>query len=355
MANGTTTTANPAAPISGGLNYADYQERIKQAAAKTRTVAGAGTPQGATDIVESMEGRYIQTPKNVAAQAQGQAAITNYQTQTAATQQQAEKAASALEMMGSSTIQGLKNLEAIQGTLRTSVQNVSDTWGAAAEKADEYVKASRGRVGEVLTKLDDTFKQFGLNRDFAKAHAMQASVQAVMGSMKTEERNIVDNYGTDSKEFAQFQSSKLHSLATVQSNIHASYQQLAEESEKTYMNAMSDSYTKSNMYVGFQKQQHVEMLKFAEQTKTSYALQATQLDVSIEQMKMAGSENLANWIVETPTFSMDSTPLMTLLSDISSTLPTQRAKPNIGPEPRDPMGRPIYAPGAWNARQQNQK
>jgi hypothetical protein len=28
-------------------------------------------------------------------------------------------------------------------------------------------------------------------------------------------------------------------------------------------------------------------------------------------------ENLANWMVETPTFSMDDTPLMTLLADLS--------------------------------------
>lgn len=35
-------------------------------------------------------------------------------------------------------------------------------------------------------------------------------------------------------------------------------------------------------------------------------------------------ENLANWVIETPTFSMDATPLMTLLSDLVTTQQTQQ-------------------------------
>jgi len=213
-------------------------------------------------------------------------------------------------MVGASTLQGIQNLEALQRSIQAKAQSVSEEWGAAAEKADEYVMAARGRVGDVLAK------KIGVDRDFSKAHSMQVAVQSSLGVMKTEERNIAENYGIDSKEYQQFQESKRTSLATLQSSIHANYAQLQEQQNITYLNTVSEAYTKSNMYVGFQEQQHVEMLKFKEESKNAYALQATQLEISIEQLKMSGMENLANWIIETPTFSMDMTPLMTLLADL---------------------------------------
>jgi hypothetical protein len=176
-----------------------------------------------------------------------------------------------------------------------------------------------------LSKIDEINTQIATDRDFSKAHSMQVAVQSSLGEMKTAERNIAENYGVDSKEFMQFQESKRTSLATLQSSIHANYAQLQEQQGITYLNAVSDAYTKSNMYVGFQEQQHVEMLKFKEESKNSYALQASQLEVSIEQLKMQGMENLANWIIETPTFSMDSTPLITLISDLQSAAESERA------------------------------
>jgi len=108
-------------------------------------------------------------------------------------------------------------------------------------------------------------------------------------------------------------------LGSIQSNIHATYQQLQEKQGQNYLNVVSEAYTKQNMYLGFQEQQHVDMLKYKADAQNTYDLQVSQFEVGIEQMKMAGMENLANWIVETPTFSMDATPLMTLLSDLVQT------------------------------------
>jgi len=309
MANGATT------PTTGGYDWADYQKKIQSAAAKTRETGQVDTSilSGATT---GLTGTY---------QKVGEAAVANIKQQQEAQKKQAEKAASALEMVGSSTLQGLQNIEAIQSQVRAGVQKASESWGAAAEKADEYVKAARGRVSEVLTKLDDINSEFAKERSFAKAHAMQASVQAVMGSMKSEERNIIENYGTASPEYNQFRQSKMTTLATVQSNIHASYEQLSEQQNQTYLNAVNDAYTKSNMYLGFQEQQHVEMLRYSEENKAAYELQVAQLDTTLEQMKMTGMENLANWVIETPSFTMDMTPLMTLISDLRTTQETTAA------------------------------
>lgn len=304
---------NPITPPKT-TDYGAYQQKIAQTAAATRDVGDVGVPSGAVAAVGGLKGAY----KGI-----GETAVAQYGKQAEVQKKEAEKAATGLEMAGESTIDYLQRLDEIREGVTTKTKEARAAWAAAPEKADEYVQAARQRVGEVLSKLDEINTQIGKDRDFSKAHAMQVSVQATLGSMKAEERNIVETYGVDSKEFEQFQMSKMNTLGTVQSNIHASYQQLQEQQGQNYLNVVSEAYTKQNMYLGFQEQQHVDMLKYKADAQNAYDLQVSQFELGIEQMKSAGMENLANWIIETPTFSMDATPLMTLLSDL---IQTQKAE-----------------------------
>jgi len=314
MPNGTTAPTAPATtPATGRLDVGEYQRKIQEAAARTRDVGETALPAALKGV--TVPGAFGSL---------GQAAVQNWERQAADLRKRAERAATGLEMTGTAALQGIQNLETIQETVRGQVQSATETWGAAAEKADEYVQAARSRVGEVLGKLDDIHQDIGQRRDFAKAHAMQAAVQATTGSMRTEERNIAQNYGVDSPEYAQFQQSKRTTLARIQSNIETNYRQLAEAQDTAFLQATTEAYTKSNMYVGFQEQQHVEMLKYRDTSRNQYALQAAQLDVGIEQLKMEGMENLANWLIETPTFSMDATPLITMLADMTETAESLR-------------------------------
>lgn len=304
-------------PSTGTTNYADYENKIKQAAAQTKQVSGSIAPL--TNYKPTVTGKsWSQTGLTGSRQATQQAIVSSAKSQQANLQEQAEKSASALEMVGASTLSGIKGLESIQGAIRQQTQSSSDSFNLAAEKADEYVQAARGRVTEVMAKFDDLNKGITKDLDFAKAHSMQASVQATLGTMKTEERNIAQTYGTNSPEYAQFQASKKNALGTVQSNIQASYAQIRSQQAESYRNAFVDTATKMNMYVGYQEQQHVEMLKFQEQEKAAVSLQAAQLDTSIEQMKMSGMENLANWIVQSPSYSLDVTPMVTALAGLET-------------------------------------
>lgn len=324
MADATTVTGLPS-------STADYAKRIQTAAAATRSSANqAGSAYSAAqNALENLQTEYGKSSPwgtaggNAQENAQldlGKALMSNYQMQAKANEAQAEKAAGALEMVGGATLAGMDRLSDIQSTIQRSVTDSSSAWTEAVEKADEYVTAARGRVSEVLQKLDDINKSIAKDQDFAKAHSMQAAVQATLGTMKAEERNIAENYGTNSKEYQQFQASKRTALATVQSNIQANYSALRGQQQQTYLSAVSDAYTKQNMYVGYQEQQHVDILKYRAQNEAANALQAAQMDASIEQIKMSGMENLANWIVQTPTFSMDATPLVAALADIGASL-----------------------------------
>jgi len=312
---------NPVTPT----DYEAYQKKITQTAAATRDIGDTTVPaeaRAAVGQLYTVTGTRGTRKRKLAPTVEsrlGDVAISQFEEQAEAQKKQAEKAASALEMQGGATIDYLQRLEKIQEGVTVQAGVARETWAAAPEKADEYVQAAKNRVGEVLTKLDEINAEIGRDRDFSKAHAMQASVQATIGSMKAEERNIVETYGADSKEYEQFQMSKMNALGAVQSNIHAAYQQLQEKQGQTYLGVVSEAYTKQNMYLGFQEQQHVDMLKYKADAQNAYDLQVSQFEVGIEQMRMVGMENLANWIVETPTFSMDATPLITLLYDLAKT------------------------------------
>ena len=236
------------------------------------TIASVGTVSGSTYNSGFTGGTDAKTTL-------GQEAIKSYNSEYEAMQKQASQSAQGLELMGEATFASQQRIEGLQAQVSSDYESAKGSWDLAAEKADEYVQSSRLRVSETLAKLDEINEQIGKDRDFAKAHAMQASAQAVLGSMKAEERNILETYGGNSKEYAQFRQSKAVSLATAQSNIHANYQQFAEQQGITYMNVTNEAMWKQNMYTSFQEQQHVEMLKYMADAKAGYAMQLAQFQI----------------------------------------------------------------------------
>jgi hypothetical protein len=303
----TTSTDNmvqAAAGTGSSYDWDAYQKKLAETVAQTNQVYGSpyqGGFEGATDVKTSL----------------GSEAIKSYNAEYEALKQQAQQSSTALELVGQSTQLGIQSIEALQQQVNSGYQSTLDSFNLAAEKADEYVQASRARVGEVLSKLDEINQQIIGDRDFAKANALQVAVQSTLDSMKAEGRNIMEQYGAQSPEYQQFQMGKQRTLAVAQSNIQATYQQFAEQHALTYMTATNEALWKQNMYTSFQEQQHVEMLKYVAEAKAGYEMQFAQFNLGVEQLKMSGMENLANWIVNTPTFTMDSTPLVTLLAELS--------------------------------------
>ena len=299
-------------PTTPTTDYSGLQKQVATAAASTRDVGVTALPKSPTGNLDGIN-------KKV-----GQAAVGDYYTQAAAMRGQAEKAGIGIEMMGQSSIDSLMRLDEIGEKAANQYESAAAMWDAPAEQADEYVTAARARVRESLATLEGINAQMGKDMGFAKAHDMQVAAQSVLGSMKTEERNILQTYGMQSKEYESFQASKSMALGTIQSQLHGSYAKLRQEMDITYLNATNESMWKHNMYVGFQEQQHVEMLKWRQETKQAYALQYSQFEVGLEQLKGSVMENVANWIVETPNFTMESAPVVTLIADLAQTEKDER-------------------------------
>ncbi|KKM86775.1 hypothetical protein LCGC14_1275630 [marine sediment metagenome] len=340
MANGTT----PQAPTSG-LNLEKIKQAVSTQAQQTAQVVGPQTlniPSAESMKIQPFGWRNIYTGETSGREREVGAGWYNYRkpaselaietsqkaagiriegakqsfaTQTEAMQKQATKSAEALSIMGESTTEYIRQLDEVKNQATAAVTSSSDAWNAATEKADEYVQSARARVGDALTKLDELNQQIGERRDFAKAHDMQVAVQSVLGQMNSEGRGIAERYGVDSAEYQQFQQSKRATLATVQSNIHANYQKIQEQQNLTYMSATNESLWKHNMYTSYQEQQHVDTLRYMAQAEDQYSLQLSNFNTTIEQLKMSGLENLANWMVSTPVYSVDTLDLMNYVAD----------------------------------------
>lgn len=253
-----------------------------------------------------------QTPEQI----QLEAAIQSFRGQFDVKKKEAGKAATALEMQGAATVSHLERLDELQREAYARRERTADIWASVAEKADEYVKAAQSRTQQALDRLDKINSEISEGRDFAKAHAMQAAVQGVIGSLKQQEDQVVQRYGLESKEYQMFQMKKAQTLSTAQSQIESSHQQMAEQQGVAYMNASTELQWKEDMYSSFQEQQHVETLRYMAQANDAYDLQLSQFNLTVEQMRSAGMENMANWIVQTPVFSMDIQPLATLVAQL---------------------------------------
>ena len=199
-----------------------------------------------------------------------------------------------------------------------TVGTSKEAWNVATKQAKEYAEGAAKQLPEILGRLDEINRSISEGRGFAKAHDMQASVQAATGAMRATEKDILERFGADSKEYKQFRVSKRQTLATVQSSIHASYQKLDETRDLTYLGITNEAMWKQNMYTSFQEQQHVDTLRYAAQANDAYNIQFSQYNLAIESMIGTQFENIANWIVSSPSFVMDSQPLITLMSEIEA-------------------------------------
>jgi hypothetical protein len=248
-----------------------------------------------------------------------QAGIEDYNTQSEALKKKAEKAATALEAKGAYTSQTMKNIEAIQAQAALDKTSTGQMWSQAAEKAGEYVEATKLRTTQVLQDVDRIFEELNQGRNFEKAHAMQAGVQSTLGAMAEEERAIRQSAKSPEdleKKLQQFNQKKTTALGKMQSELEVGYANITEEANQNYLKARTDAAVEMNMYTGFQEQQHVETLMGLAKSSEAYALSESQFQLAAEQLKMSGMTELSEWITNTPEFVMELAPLMAVASNV---------------------------------------
>ena len=274
----------------------------------------ADIAQRTTDIDET------QTPDagSTSSDPRIKAAIQTFRSQVGSIKDRANQQAEALKLRGAGFEQSISNLEAIQAEQNAQTDTSNERNQEAIDQAAKYVEATRERAASVRQLIQTTTEDMTSDRKEAKAHSAQVAVQSVMGKYAQEEKRISEAFGTDSAEYTQLQQEKQTALATVGSEIQVAYQQMAEEQNKNILNATVTAEEKMSMYTGFQEQQHVETILAVGKSTEMYNIQAAQWNVGIEQLKMAQYNDMADYIASVPDFYVDTSQLVTLMSEIAA-------------------------------------
>jgi len=234
-----------------------------------------------------------------------------------ATQGQKKVSDVAVAQKTESSIESMKRLDAFGEDVTLRAEQSHQTWERAASKAAEYVANAEYEVARGLKDVTDTGKAIGTNLDFSKAHDMQVSAQAVLGSMKQAEDAIRVN--GDPNELQQFLQMKGQSLAVAQSQLQAQYGQLKTTIDTQMVQLKYDVKTKLQQYVGYNQQNHVQVLSSMAASDGQYAIHVSEAIFAKEQAKTLIGESFSNFLLnDVPTFAIDLMPMMMAVNELAA-------------------------------------
>ena len=277
-----------------------------------------GVP-GAEDLFKKIGKTMLQDPdKGAEALAKAETAIKGYISQKGQLTTQQANADAAMEERALSSEQYIAGLQGIDSTINTALGDASAGWAKAAEQADEYAQGYALKTQESLDTLKGIYKDVQSDLNFAKAHDMNAAVDAALGSMASGGREIAQRYGKDSAEYAQHQQNRTKTLGAMQSSIQGTYGKLRFTLGQNYLSATNETLWKMNMYQSFQEQQHVDVLKASASFGPTYELQAMGLKTSLAQLANTEHMDFANYVASQPIFALDQGSLVDYLANLVS-------------------------------------
>lgn len=307
----TPTPTAPAAPAPAPTPSAGAtQSRLQEAAA--RQIEEAGTLYNMDRPMPKVPTTLREPHRSIAIEA-----VKAYEAEKPVLAAQARKAQGALETVteGQFEYQATLGEEMRRmGAARTTASKAfADTIGVA----EKYSSMAYQRTVEGLQNIDDWGSEILNKLDFNRAHDMEVAVQSTVDGMNELERQTLQQYGADSDEYRQLQMSKGRTLANVLSTTQAAYGKMVAEVNTHIMNAKAEFQKESSMYQSFQEQQEVEIRAAMANADAAYAMEASSFMVQSEMMKLAGWEDLANWQIETPVFSMDASATLGFIGSLA--------------------------------------
>ena len=326
---------------SGGIDYEALQRTLQENVNRVRQVQGTGN----LSLVQDAAGQGSQGPSWKTSGGMGppsgqeggrsrsgdtytpgeSSADKRYQTfaggvsadaaqEVQTLRQQANAAATAMEIEGAARIQELKHYDTLLGSVQTQRLNMKQYWDDAMVSADEAVEGSRSRMSQIMGTLDRNIDSAMLNWDSATTHALQTQVVGGLSEMRAEEMALRGQYGAESPEMQQFKERKMVSMHMGISKIHSEQTQMRSQLASTL--AMSRAETGVGMS---------QMVNYAEKDRTAariaraegalYDLQGAEMEMQIEQMRTSGLSAYADLFDSIGAFQFDSLPWINLLMD----------------------------------------
>lgn len=187
------------------------------------------------------------------------------------------------------------NLNNLTAGIREKLQAGAQTPEAkeAMELSLKYVRDSQDRANAEMIRLDRMNEEARQGNELARAHAMQASAQAVLGEYAAQERALRQmGFEEGSAEFQQLRGMKSKALGQVQSSVLSEFHAMQEDWDKAFAQISTDSVQKHNMYINFQEQKAVDTHLAAAQINADYELSKIQNLLALEQLKLSNEDRM---------------------------------------------------------------
>jgi len=295
---------------TGGVNPTQINQRVTAAVANSQVPDQSGVVKQATRAAN-------QLPANV--KPIGQAGVSAFQGQLQASQKQAANQGAALQTKNEATQSYVAGLNALG---QTTVQQASDSvaaWNKYTMTADQYLKDSAARMAQVTSDIKNTIDQYAKTNDAALAHSIQSSSYAWLQTNKGTERAILERYGADSPEYAQWSESKRSSIGAMVSDLTAKAWDRTQQILNTGIGALSGAETQLATDVNLAQKNSLDALNAAAQAGDAYRLNTASYLMTLEAAKNTAWSDLADWLDNSPVTAVDAQPLLAQLLGLQQT------------------------------------
>jgi len=244
-------------------------------------------------------------------------AIEAWEAQKPVVEAQAKKAKEGLDMaLGA----GLE----YDAALREHIDRVQDLGESAAAGYDAVVQKVEGNaqlaawnVGEGLRQIEGWAKDIMDRLDVNKARDIATGMQSTIQGMNNVDREMQAKYGRDSDEYRQYQMDKAASFGSIMQTVQTTYANNISQIGVQFAYIKAKYKAEAEMFASFDRQGAGTVAKDMALAKSSLFLQVASDIASTNMLITANQENMANWVIETPVFGMDTSDLVAFMGSIA--------------------------------------
>lgn len=244
----------------------------------------------------------------------GQLAVESYDKAYGMAQGQAAKSQEAFGIYS----QGMGQFQgALDKGQQTATQNQTTAQGRlkkASDIAEQNAMRAQERTNQVVQSIQGLFQGALDKLDTTKAKDTQSALQATRAQMAQQERDIKQQFGVDSAEYARFKEEKAIGLGNLLAQLNSDFSKNLASMNLNMASTMADVETKMTMYQNYADQAWTETALRTAELANAYDVQVEAYQLNLEQMRMAGMTDYANYLTEIPEFGVDLNPLLSIMA-----------------------------------------
>ncbi|MFH0981804.1 MAG: hypothetical protein V2A79_09725 [Planctomycetota bacterium] len=331
----TTTTAPTTTPPKSYLNqYLTEQQQNQPPLSDigkrvTETIqTTAGTPQtGEVTVPRNLTG----PQKDLA-----ESAIESFRSQVDAAERQRQLFAESLKTKAAGSEAYIGGLRSLASVAVAGAEESLAAWNKYTGQADQYLRDSAARMAAVTQDIKGTIDKYAQTNDSALAHSIQSASYTWLQTSKGTERGIKERYGGDSPEYRDYLDAKRASIGSLVSDLTAKAWDRTQQILNTGIGALATAETQLATDVNLAQKNALDAYEASAMAGDQYRLQTSAFLLNLAAAENAEWAELANWINDSPVTAIDSTPLFSLLNELSETAPPiSRGRPpkKTGPYP----------------------